>query len=69
MSVLGAELDMSLSITERSKCPFLVQHKGKWVADFEKTWDKARIAAGVPEALFQDLRRTARTNMIGAGMS
>jgi len=60
---------MSLSITANSKCPYLLQKSGKRITDFEKAWDAARIAAGVPEALFHDLRRTAVTRMVEAGLS
>lgn len=80
---MKAEIDMALSAAEaaslkrksdqRSKnppeCPLLVQHEGKSVFDWEKSWSTAREAAGVPEALFHDLRRTALTNMIEAGFS
>jgi integrase len=63
-----AEIDMALSITD-SMCSFLVQRDGKPVYDFDKAWATACKAAGVPEALFHDLRRTALTNMIEAGLS
>lgn len=65
---MEAELDMAISEGDRA-CPFLVQHNGKAVFDFEKTWAAACESAGVPNALFHDLRRTALTNMIEAGLS
>jgi transcriptional regulator with XRE-family HTH domain len=51
------------------KCPWLLQNKGQQAYDFEKAWDTARDLAGVPDALFHDLRRVAVTNMIEAGFS
>jgi integrase len=38
------------------------------VRKFEDTWKKARTAAGVPELLLHDLRRTAARNMIRNGI-
>ena len=35
---------------------------GKRVKDFRGTWDNARVAAGCPNLLFHDLRRTAARN-------
>jgi len=75
---MAAEIDLALSAiaeeyrtlkTPRPDCPLLVQRKGKPVQDFEKVWSAACAAAKVPEALFHDLRRTALTNMIEAGLS
>ena len=50
-------------------CPFLIQHEGKPIFDFEKSWKSACRTAGIPNALYHDLRRTALTNMIEAGFS
>ena len=65
---MAAELSMATSFVD-AKCPFLVQDKGKRVARFYKSWNSACATAGVDEALFHDLRRTAVTNMIEAGFS
>lgn len=62
------EIEMALSAADPA-CPFLIQHEGKQVFDFEKSWKTACKAAGIPEALYHDLRRTALTNMIEAGFS
>jgi integrase len=59
---------MALSKTDPN-CPFLVQHEGQSVFDFEKAWAAACNAAEISESLFHDLRRTAVTNMIEAGLS
>jgi integrase len=65
---MAAELDMALSRSD-PRCPFLIQDEGKQVFDFEKAWATACKLAGIPDALFHDLRRTAVSNMIAAGLS
>ena len=65
---MGPEIEMALSAADPA-CPFLIQHDGKQVFDFEKSWKTACKAAGIPAALYHDLRRTALTNMIEAGFS
>ncbi|HVS60892.1 MAG TPA: tyrosine-type recombinase/integrase [Gemmatimonadaceae bacterium] len=48
----------------------LVFHRaGRSIGDFRKLWDRARIAAGVPERLVHDLRRTAARDFRRAGVS
>lgn len=62
---MAAEIEMAISAGSVS-CPYLIQHDGRPVYDFEKAWKTACTAAGVPGALFHDLRRVAATNMIAA---
>jgi integrase len=42
---------------------------GKPVKDFRETWRNACVAAGVPNLLFHDLRRTAARNLRRAGVA
>ena len=64
------EAEIEMAITGGSKaCPFLIQRDGKPVYDWEKAWATACTLAGMPDALFHDLRRTALTSMIEAGLS
>lgn len=65
---MAAELEMALSAAD-PKCAYLLQEDGKRVHAFVKSWKTACKGAGVPGALFHDLRRTAATNMIEAGLS
>jgi hypothetical protein len=65
---MAAEIEMAIDAGSGA-CPFLVQNEGKPVYDWDKSWATACTPAGVPDALFHDLRRTALTNMIEAGFS
>ena len=65
---MAAEIEMALAEADPN-CPFLIQHQGERVFDFEKSWKTACQGAGLSEALYHDLRRTALTNMIEAGFS
>ncbi|MCU1336357.1 MAG: phage integrase protein breaking and rejoining enzyme [Bryobacterales bacterium] len=65
---MGPELDMAISSGNKG-CPFLIQRDGEPVKDWEKAWVTACKAAGLPGTLFHDLRRTALTHMIEAGLS
>lgn len=65
---MAAELEIAIARCKKS-CPFLMQEDGVRVRDFEKSWATACEDADVPAAMFHDLRRTALTNMIEAGLS
>jgi integrase len=47
---------------------FLDHHSRQRLGDFEKAWDTARTAAGFPELLFHDMRRSANRNMRDRGL-
>jgi integrase len=65
---MGAELEMELARPAHG-CAYLMHDKGVRVLEFKRSWATACEAAGVDDALFHDLRRTAITNMIEAGFS
>ena len=65
---MKAEISMAISLAN-PQCPFLIQRDGCAVHDWEKSWKTACELAGMDNALFHDLRRTALTNMIEAGFS
>lgn len=67
---MGPWLEMLLSRgrIESPKCIWLFSRAGKPVKSFKGDWEQACAAAGVPDLLFHDLRRTAVRNMIRAGV-
>jgi integrase len=67
---MAAEIEMAIS-KGSTDCPFLIQDEGRQVSKsgWKNNWNTACENAGVPSALFHDLRRTALTNMIEAGFS
>jgi integrase len=65
---MGPEIEMAIAAGDKN-CPYLIQSESNRVYDFEKAWATACKAAGVEGTLFHDLRRTALTNMIEAGLS
>jgi integrase len=65
---MAAEIQMAID-AGKPGCQLLIQRDGKPVEDWEKAWASACEAAGVKGTLFHDLRRTALTNMIEAGLS
>jgi integrase len=64
---MRSELERAVSQADPA-CPMLIQEDGAPVHEWRKSWRTAIRAAHLPEALFHDLRRTALTNMIHAGM-
>jgi integrase len=65
---MKAEIEMAIAAGSK-QCSFLIQRDGQAVYDWEKAWTSACARAGVPFTLFHDLRRTALTNMVEAGLS
>lgn len=48
---------------------YLFEHDGHQIRSFKGAWTAAREAAGLPELLFHDLRRTAVRDWVAAGVS
>jgi Site-specific recombinase XerD len=68
------ELLMKLHIVregtgERPKSPYIFLYRGMPFQEFSKSWKKSLQACGLPDKLFHDLRRTAATDLIEAGVS
>lgn len=49
-------------------CPYVFHRDGKRVGRFRKAWTTACAAAGVPDRLVHDFRRTAVRNLVRAGV-
>ena len=58
-----------MALAERNtECPYVFQYRGRHLGNTRTGWDKARKAAGVPELIFHDTRRTAIWLMEQAGI-
>lgn len=60
-------VEMALAARD-PKCPYVFQFRGKQLKNTRTGWDKARQAAGVPDLIFHDTRRTAIRLMEQAGI-
>ena len=49
--------------------PWIFHREGQRILDFRGAWEKAREAAGLPEKILHDFRRTAVRNLERAGVS
>jgi integrase len=67
---MRAYLEMQLAELESKypACRWLIHFRGRRMERFDKAWGAATEAAGLPDLLFHDLRRTALTNMENAGV-
>jgi integrase len=64
---LRAVLDRRLA-KRRLDCPLVFHVEGQPMGDWRKTWKRAGKAAGVPNLVLHDCRRTAVRNLVRAGV-
>jgi integrase len=50
------------------ECPYVFHRAGRRIGRFERAWNKACAAVGLPRVLFHDLRRSAARNYRRAGV-
>jgi integrase len=55
--------------TKVEGCPWVFHRGGHRIVNFKRSWSVATKAAGVPDLLFHDLRRSAVRNLDKAGVS
>ncbi len=61
-------LEMEMSRWPETPSRWILSLDGARIGEFRKSWATACKAAGVPDLLFHDLRRSAVRNMIRAGL-
>jgi integrase len=62
------EMAQAMRNEKYPQCEWVFRRGGERILNFRKAWETARKAAGLPEILVHDLRRTAARNMIRAGI-
>ena len=68
--IYGDMVSTLADLRERTpkRCPWVFNRAGEQIKDFRHGWERARQAAGLPDLLFHDLRRSAVRNMRLAGI-
>lgn len=67
-------LDAQKGLTEQYQrehdriCPWVFHRHGQRIRSVRRSWDTAATAAGCPERIPHDLRRTAVRNLVRAGV-
>jgi integrase len=69
LALTGELAELIARCRAKRKGPLVFHHEGKPIVDLRKAWRTAVKAAGCPNAIFHDLRRSGVREMILAGVS
>jgi integrase len=67
--ILEEQIAIVEALKEKGKiCPYVFNRNGRRIGEFKRSWKTACTAAGLPDRIPHDFRRTAVRNLVRAGV-